>query len=185
MKTVLRVLLFVVVVGLPVSSVYARTGSMMEGFSGETTVSSEVSEHTDSIESVLEGILSGQNVSTVQELDMSDITDEEWERLGDAVMELNHPGEAHEAMDRMMGGEGSEQLRQMHIAMGKAYLGYKKDWYGMMSSGSGGMMGMMGAGMMGYGAGGVNGLLGGVVWVAIIVFLASGAYYFIKQAGKK
>ncbi len=79
-------------------------------------------------------------------------TDEQLEAIGDYYMEQMHPGDAHEIMDNMMGGEGSESLRQVHINMAKRlycndnlYIGY-----GMM--GSGGMMGMMnmmGGGMMG------------------------------------
>ena len=77
------------------------------------------------------------------------ITDEQLESLGDYYMEQMHPGESHELMDNMMGGEGSESLKQVHINMAKRL--YCKDTvyigYGMM--GSGGMMNMMGRGMMG------------------------------------
>ena len=77
------------------------------------------------------------------------ITDEQLEAIGDYYMEQMHPGESHELMDNMMGGEGSESLKQVHINIAKrlycnenVYIGY-----GMM--GSGGMMSMMGRGMMG------------------------------------
>ena len=77
------------------------------------------------------------------------LTDEQLEAMGDYYMEQMHPGEAHEIMDNMMGGEGSESLKQVHINMAKrlycnenVYIGY-----GMMG---GGMMNMMmGSGMMG------------------------------------
>jgi len=77
------------------------------------------------------------------------LTDEQLESIGDYYMEQMHPGEAHEIMDNMMGGEGSESLKQVHINMAKrlycnenVYIGY-----GMMG---GGMMNMMmGSGMMG------------------------------------
>ena len=76
------------------------------------------------------------------------LTDEQLESIGDYYMEQMHPGEAHEIMDNMMGGEGSESLKQVHINMAKrlycnenVYIGY-----GMMG---GGMMNMMmGSGMM-------------------------------------
>ena len=77
------------------------------------------------------------------------LSNEQLEEIGDYYMEQMMPGEAHEIMDKMMGGEGSESLKQVHINMAKrlycnesVYIGY-----GMM--GSGGMMNMMGRGMMG------------------------------------
>ena len=73
----------------------------------------------------------------------SELTEDQLEHIGDYLMEQMHPGEAHEAMDEMMGGEGSESLRQMHIAMAKRL--YCNDVSGMTSYG---MMGMMGSGMM-------------------------------------
>ena len=73
------------------------------------------------------------------------LTNEQLEAIGDYYMEQMHPGEAHELMDNMMGGEGSASLKQVHINMAKRlycnedlYLGY-----GMMNFG-----GMMGGGMM-------------------------------------
>ena len=77
------------------------------------------------------------------------LSNEQLEAIGDYYMEQMHPGEAHEIMDNMMGGEGSESLKQVHIKMAKrlycnenVYIGY-----GMM--GSGGMMNTMSRGMMG------------------------------------
>ena len=77
------------------------------------------------------------------------LSNEQLEAIGDYYMEQMHPGESHELRDSMMGGEGSESLKQVHINMAKrlycnenVYIGY-----GMM--GSGGMMNMMGRGMMG------------------------------------
>jgi len=83
------------------------------------------------------------------------LTDEQLEAMGEYYMEQMHPGEAHELMDEMMGGEGSDSLKQMHIQMAKR-LYCNEDVSGMM--GSGGMVGMMpmmmgnnmvGSGMMG------------------------------------
>ncbi len=67
------------------------------------------------------------------------LTDEQLEAIGDYYMEQMHPGEAHEMMDKMMGGEGSESLRQMHVQMAKR-LYCNEDVGGMMG---GGMMNMM------------------------------------------
>src|SRR3989344_4681641 len=132
--------------------------------------------HTESIETVLQAILNQQKVSTIQRLDLSKISDDDWERLGDAVMELQHPGQAHEVMDQMMGGEGSESLRQMHINMGKAYLGYGGNYgHEMMSGGMMGMMNMMMEGggnpMMGYFSTNPMGTFGwGFGWIFMILF---------------
>jgi len=73
------------------------------------------------------------------------LTDGQLEAMGDYYMEQMHPGEAHEMMDQMMGGEGSESLRQVHINMAKR-LYCNEDIGGMMD---GGMMNMMGSGMIG------------------------------------
>ena len=69
------------------------------------------------------------------------LTDEQLEAMGDYYMEQMHPGEAHEMMDQMMGGEGSDTLKQMHIQMAKR-LYCNEDVGGMMNM-------MMGNNMMG------------------------------------
>ena len=47
----------------------------------------------------------------------SELSNEQLEEIGDYYMEQMHPGEAHELMHSMMGGEDSETVKQMHIAM--------------------------------------------------------------------
>src|SRR3989344_2898244 len=71
----------------------------------------------------------------------SKLTENQLEMIGDYLMEQMHPGEAHELMDRMMGGEGSESLRLIHIAMAKRL--YCNDISDSVN------YGMMGYGMMG------------------------------------
>jgi len=68
-----------------------------------------------------------------------ELTDEQLEAVGDYYMEQMHPGEAHEMMDKMMGGEGSDSLKQVHIQMAKR-LYCNEDIGGFMG---GGMMNMM------------------------------------------
>lgn len=94
--------------------------------------------------------------------DCSQLSEGQLESIGEYIMELRHPGAAHEYMDNMMGGEGSASLKNAHIQMAKVlYCGdtsVQTTYGGMMG------MGMMGGGMMGgYGAGttGFGGMMGG------------------------
>lgn len=87
----------------------------------------------------------------------ANITEKELEDIGEYYMENMHPGEAHEQMDAMMGGEGSEQLRQVHIGIARTlycHEGNSLAMYKMMGNASnlmqyGGMMSMMGNGYYG------------------------------------
>ena len=83
------------------------------------------------------GIEEGKNL-VESNVPCDNLSDEQLEAIGEYFMEQMHPGEAHEMMDKMMGGEGSESLRQVHITMAKR-LYCNEDISGMM--GSGGMMG--------------------------------------------
>ena len=103
-----------------------------------------------SLTDVLQKITSQQKVSPIQDINCNDISDDDFEILGNAYMEQIHPGQQHELMDQMMGGEGSVALRNTHILMGQRYLGC-----GLVYS-SGGMMGMMGPVMMGIYSGGAT-----------------------------
>lgn len=94
-----------------------------------------------SLDLVLEDLLTRYQKSTLQELDCQEVTDNDFERLGDAWMETIHPGEAHERMDAMMGGEGSVSLQAAHIQMGQNYLGCNTGTLGTPVRGMmGGMM---------------------------------------------
>src|SRR3989338_2450971 len=57
-----------------------------------------------------------------EKIQCEQLTNEQLERIGDYYMEQMHPGEAHQTMDEMMGGEGSESLKQAHINI--AYSSY-------------------------------------------------------------
>src|SRR3989338_3442138 len=75
------------------------------------------------------------------EISCNELSDEQLEEIGDYYMEQMHPVESHELMDNMMGGEGSESLKQMHINMAKR-LYCNEDTGGSMGMGmtNGGMM---------------------------------------------
>lgn len=140
----------------------------------------ENKEHThESLEVVLEEI--GQK-------DCDEYTQEEFERIGDAVMEQQHPGEAHEAMDLMMGGEGSENLRLMHINMGLGYLGCNQNVYNEDGEGVSNMMGYQTGGWAGmpmmYNNSG-SGLLWSVNSLLFTILLVVLIRYFWIKGGKK
>ena len=73
------------------------------------------------------------------------LSNEQLESIGDYYMEQMHPGEAHEIMDNMMGGEGSESLKQVHINMAKRLYCNENVYIGYGIMGSGSMMNMMGS----------------------------------------
>ena len=111
------------------------------------------------------------------------LTDEQLEAMGDYYMEQMHPGEAHEMMDQMMGGEGSDSLKQMHIQMAKRL--YCNEYVGGMM-GSGGMMGMMnmmGGYYNGYGSGMM--FLVWLTYLLIIALIVAAIYWLIKSANRK
>jgi len=94
-------------------------------------VAQEEHDFTESKQLIDSGISCGQ------------LTDEQLEAIGDYYMEQMHPGEAHEYMDEMMGGEGSDSLKQVHINIARRIY---------CNENVGGMMGgnmMAGRGMMG------------------------------------
>jgi len=75
-----------------------------------------------------------------QKISCDKLTDGQLEKIGDYYMEQVHPGDAHEQMDEMIGGEESDTLTQMHILMARR-------WYCQDS---------VGVGMMGYLNGNAN-----------------------------
>jgi uncharacterized membrane protein len=117
------------------------------------------------------------------------LSDEQLEMIGEYYMEQMHPGERHEVVDRMMGGEGSESLKRAHIQMALVLYCGETDtpvtYGGMMGmmpfmyrSGFGGGTigypygGMMGYDMMGYGAWSwINLLLWILVFIALILVI--------------
>ncbi len=133
------------------------------------------------------------------EINCDKLTDEQLEAMGDYYMEQMHPGEAHEMMDQMVGGEGSESLKQMHIQMAKR-LYCNEDVGGMMGGdmmnmmignnmvGSSGMN-MMGSGMMGnwgyFGYGNFVNILYVMLLIGLIVLVSLWIIKLWKDLSKK
>ncbi len=130
---------------------FSKGGLLAQNMMGADKDLVDAKEKNLDLDRVLEEVLTKYGKSKIQELECSELTDEDFERIGDAYMESIHPGEAHEVMDRMMGGEGSEALRSMHIRMGRGYLGCIGNWEGKFGAFNFGMpmMSFMGRNMMG------------------------------------
>ena len=130
-------------------------------------------------EEVMSEMMGKQGVAEAEKLDCSRISGMDFEVLGDAVIErMAGSEELHEQMDAMMGAEGSGQ---MHIAMGRNWLGCSP------ASGSSGMMPMMMRMMGNYYPGYYSRydftlLLAAAGWV---LFLASVVYFYHKKSGKR
>ena len=99
------------------------------------------------------------------------LSNEQLNEIGDYYMEQMHPGEAHELMHEMMGGEDSETTKLMHINMAKSI--YCGENTGMMGSG---MMGSYGSGIMLF-----SWLFSLLVLIALVLLIV----WLIKQIGKK
>jgi len=121
------------------------------------------------VQAVLKQIRENHGISSDQPIDCNQVSDQEFEELGDALMGVMHPDpKQHQFMDRMMGGEGSPNLSLTHRMMGARYLGCyvpggnmpASMGFGMMG---GGMMGDFHRHMMDYGDGGP------FMWILLLV----------------
>jgi len=164
--------------------------------SASTTFSIEEEDlHQESLSDAVNAILSIQMVEDIDQIDCKEVTDDQFEQVGEAWMGERHPDPiVHEQMDQMMGGEGSDSLIQAHIQMGRSYLGCAEEsgsWMPMMfgsHEARGGVRSMMGFGgygnenMMGWGGIGFLGLL---FWLVLFVDLILLGIWLWKQINKK
>lgn len=157
----MKKLLFGLVMG---SLALAGTASaqMMGGY-GTSTQSEEMN-------NVLQGIYSSQNATSQEQLDCDKVSADQFEKLGDAYTSVMLPNERqHRAMEIMMGGKGSANLRQANFFMGQLYLGCWPNNSEMMGGWSSSMMGnYFGWPMMGSYFGGFGWLFMILFWVLII-----------------
>jgi len=155
--------------------------------------------HDSNIEDVIKELARKQGVSNPTDLNCGSLSDSDLERLGEAVMSYMHPDpKVHEAMDDMMGGEGSESLKLAHINMAKSYLGCEGNRW---PQGMGMMFGLGGpsAGgltkrnlnipnnyssnypMMGWGVGFVPMFLSLSIGISLLVLMILGIVYLFKK----
>lgn len=133
---------------------------------------------------VISGIMSKQGVVDAKQIDCSKVLNEDFEILGDAMMErMVGDHELHESIDAMMGGEGSTSLQSMHIAMGSNWLGCSKGMAAMSAGMIPMMMRMMGNYYPAYYSGyDIVLLLAIVGWV---LFGASILYFYSKKPKRR
>jgi putative membrane protein len=111
-----------------------------------TVVAAE--EQPATIPHVLAEIREAQALPANGKIDCDKVTPEQYERLGEAVMDQQFPNpQDHEWTNNMMGGDSSEMARAIHRMLGARYLGCA---YGGRAGRYWGWPGIMG-GVMGYG----------------------------------
>ncbi len=109
-------------------------------------------DHGESIDAILSGIRSDLKLGAQDTIDPAKVSDASLEKLGEAVMSFRIPDpRQHEFMDKMMGGEGSESLANMHKFLGYRYLENGSTDFGSMM---GGISSYRGENMFGRGFGG-------------------------------
>ncbi len=103
-------------------------------------------------------------------------------------MEEQYQGKEHDVMDNMMGGNNSDFLFNMHVNIGRSYLGCGDVGLSVMENlNSKETSSDNGYSMMNFSGDMMGGLsfMSGITWFIIDLFLLSGVYFFIKQANKK
>lgn len=105
-----------------------------------------------SLDAIVADIEKQQNAASLDQVTVDKVAPEVLEELGDAVMgALIGNSAMHDRMDKMLGGDGSDQLNAFHTDLGKQYL--QKG--GLNGVTMGGMWGMGRFGMM-WGAPGLR-----------------------------
>jgi hypothetical protein len=199
-----KIMLSLLVASFFVAAAGTASAQMMGGYwqNGGTAVQPA---QNSEVNAALQDIYASQKVSSQDKIDCSKVTDDQFDKLGDAYMGVMLPNQQqHQTMDNMMGGEGSASLKQAHINMGRSYLGCWSNYSGapsMMSmmgiTGGYGMMGgynNTGFGMMGrnfgngwnmMGSYGGYGWFGWITMIMIWVLLVLGIIALVKWLGKK
>ncbi len=147
--------------------------------------------HSESCPAELENCFARAEEIITQKISCEKLTEEDLEILGDYYMEQMHPEELHEIMDERMGGEGSQQLKQVHINMGNMfYCGEQNvmpmNMMNMMMGRNYGMGMMSGYPSSYYNAANPIGFISTLLFFIIIIILALILIIFlIKSLNKK
>jgi hypothetical protein len=172
-----------------VSTVSAQ-GMMGNGYYNQQTGKTTNQVQNTNITTALQDIYSSQGVNNSNQIVCNKVTDSQFQKLGDAYMGLGITEQQHNAMENMMGGEGSATLTQAHTNLGRAYIGC---WANYSSGPS--VMPMMGGygtsinqpynygGMMGGYYGGY-GLFGLITMILIAILSILGITFLVKLLQK-
>lgn len=166
-----KILFSLAVFGLFAFANTASAQGMMGNFWNNTVPQSAQSQD---LNNALQDIYKTQNIQSQSQVSCNKVIDDQFEKLGDAYMGIMAGNEqSHQAMENMMGGEGSATLRQAHMNMGRSYLGCWSNYnsgpiYMPMMLGSGGMMNGFNSGWNSNGWSGMMGGFYGNSWTGII-----------------
>ena len=185
-----------------VSTASAQMGMMGNNYWQNNSTANQLPQDSE-LSKTLQGIYTAQEIDSLAQIDCSKISDDQFGEIGDNYMSLMLPNKRqHEAMDNMMGGEGSASLRQAHINMARSHLGcwsnynsgpifmpmmgsygtdsYDGNSYSMMNSGYGYPMWWGGSG--GYGIGGMFFM---TFWLILAVIGIVAVIKWITTVGNK
>ncbi len=130
---------------------------------------------------MIQGIMEKQEISSINQIDCNAVTENDYEMLGDSVMEkMIGNSELHEQIDYAMGGGGSRSLHELHATMGANWLSCDRQSAGMMGPM---MMRMMGNYYPAY----YNGFDSVIILTLIgwILFVMMLIYHFLPIKSKR
>jgi hypothetical protein len=162
--------------------VLAGTASAQTGMMGNSSETSVATSSNAALTTALQDIYQNQNINNQTQIDCSKVSDIQFKKLGDAYMGYGITEQQHTAMEQGMGGEGSANLQQVHINMGRAYLGCGSNYA------SGSMMGGYGpesGAPYGYMMEGIHGVFFLLVFILVLTDLVLAGIWLWKQIFKK
>ncbi len=107
---------------------FAQSGMMGNYYDANSSDSGSITQieqkNQQTLQNMTNDLLKSQNVTSVSQINCAKIASDELVKLGDAWMDVEIPNQqAHQAMDNMLGGDGSQSLDAAHTQMALRYLG--------------------------------------------------------------